>query len=252
MYGVILTGKNLKSVAPLLIALLSVGTVVGLLAPCSATAEFYSYEDKKGTVHFVDDVSRIPKQYRNKKQVRKDKYDDLPADERALLLERDREKLAADRRREAERQEQSRQQREAEERKAARELRANALKTKVVISGLQVFVPVTMRNGSAQTSAMLLLDTGATSSVITPEVAERLGIQESQNVKVGVVGGKVLNARRVVLGQMEVGPVRRSNQAAVIVRQRSGQFGDGLLGMSFLAGLKYTIDFQAQTINWIP
>jgi hypothetical protein len=28
--------------------------------------------------------------------------------------------------------------------------------------------------------------------------------------------------------------------------------GDGLLGMSFLGGLKYTIDFARQTINWMP
>lgn len=43
-----------------------------------------------------------------------------------------------------------------------------------------------------------------------------------------------------------------TEEAIIIVRQRQGEFGDGLLGMSFLAGLKYTIDFQRQSINWIP
>lgn len=222
------------------------------LLASQAGAEFYSYEDRSGTVHFVDDASRIPKEYRKKKQVRKDEYDDLDPQERTLMQQRDRERRAAARQQESERQEQSRRQRLEEEQQAAREARAKALATRVVINGRQVFVPVKLSNGSVETNAMLLLDTGATSSVISPAVAERLQLQESTNVKIGVVGGRVMNARRVVLSQMEVGPVRRYNQEAVVVRQRSDDFGDGLLGMSFLAGLKYTIDFNTQTINWIP
>lgn len=246
-----MSGKS-KLVMMMACALLPLGVAVPFLAPGKAGAEFYSYEDLKGTVHFVDEISKIPREYRHKKQVRKDEYDDLPADERALLLEKERKKRAADRRRETEQEEQSRQRRSAEERKAAQQLRTKALTTRVVISGRQVFVPVKLRNGSVETDVMLLLDTGASTSVITPEVAERLNIQEADNIKIGVVGGRVMNARRVILSQMEVGPIRRTNQEAVIVRQRSGEFGDGLLGMSFLAGLKYTLDFPTQTINWLP
>lgn len=215
-------------------------------------AEFYSYQDRSGTVHFVEDAAKIPKEYRNKKQVRKDEYDDLSAEERSRLQETKRQQQDEDRRRNSEESERSRQRRAAEERKAAQEARAKALATRVVISGRQVFVPVRLRNGDAETNVMLLLDTGATSSVISPEVAERLNIQEATNIKISVVGGRVMNARKVILSQMEVGPVKRTNQEAIIVRQRQGEFGDGLLGMSFLAGLKYTLDFEAQTINWIP
>ena len=230
-------------------ALLSLCAVAAFLAPGTTSAEFYSYEDKKGTVHFVEDSSKIPKEYRHKKQVRKDEYDDLSAEEQALLREKEQQKRDGNRRLETEQQEQSRQRRIAEERK---ELRAKALTTRVVILGRQVFVPVKLRNGSSETDVLLLLDTGATSSVITPAVAERLNIEETTNVKIGVVGGRVMNARKVVLSNMEVGPIKRENQEAIIVRQRQGEFGDGLLGMSFLAGLKYTIDFQRQSINWIP
>lgn len=245
-------GGKTRLSALLLYAFLALAVAVPFLAPHLAEAEFYSYEDKAGTIHFVDDASKIPREYRQKKQVRKEEYDDLPADERAAYLEKDRKKRAAEKLREAEQQESGRQRRLAEESRAAREARIKALKTQVVISGRQVFVPVTLRNGSAETSALLLLDTGASSSVISPEVAERLKIEESVNVKIGVVGGRVMNARKVVLSEMEVGPVKRMNQEAVIVRQSQGMFGDGLLGMSFLAGLKYTIDFQTQTIDWIP
>ena len=245
-------GAKARLYKKIVCALLSLCAVAAFLAPGTTSAEFYSYEDKKGTVHFVEDSSKIPKEYRHKKQVRKDEYDDLSAEEQALLREKEQEKRDAHRRRESWQQEQSRQRRMAEERKAAQELRAKALTTRVVISGRQVFVPVKLRNGSSETDVMLLLDTGATSSVITPAVAERLNIEETTNVKIGVVGGRVMNARKVVLSNMEVGPVKRENQEAIIVRQRQGEFGDGLLGMSFLAGLKYTIDFQRQSINWIP
>ncbi|HZV82008.1 MAG TPA: retropepsin-like aspartic protease [Geobacteraceae bacterium] len=223
-----------------------------LLLPAPAPAEFYSYEDRSGTVHFVDDPARIPHEYRQKKQVRKDEYDDLPADERSMMLERDRRERDAARRREEEAQSRSRRARRIAEAEAERERQRVALITPVAILGRQVFVPVRLSHGGAETDAMLLLDTGATTSVITPEVAARLKIGETDRVRVGVVGGRVLNAKRLLLSGMRVGPVNRTGQEVVIIRQRAGEMGDGLLGMSFLAGLKYTIDFEKQTLNWIP
>ena len=232
--------------------LLAFGMLALLLLPALAGAEFYSYEDRNGTIHFVDDQGKIPMEYRQKKQVRKDKYDDLSEEERALMLEKDRRELDAARRKEAHQEERSRLARSEKEHRETMERRRQALITPVVILGRQVFVPVRLTNGSVETDAMLLLDTGATSSVISPEVAARLNIEQADNVRVKVVGGRALKVKRTILKQMQVGPVQRDGQEVMIISQRGGGFGDGLLGMNFLAGLKYTIDFQKQTINWIP
>ena len=232
--------------------LLVLALLAELLLPVGADAEFYSFVDSSGSVHFVDDPARIPKQYRQKVQIRKDKYDDLSDEERGVMLENDRQARETLQAREKEEQDQARSARSERDRLAALERRRLALTTPVIISGLRVFVPVTLSNGATETEAHLLLDTGASMTLITPEVAARLNVEDADHVKVKVVGGKVLTARRVVLSKMQVGPVKRSNQQVVIVTQRGGGIGDGLLGMNFLAGLKYTIDFQKQTINWLP
>jgi hypothetical protein len=231
--------------------LLACGLLIALLLPVTATAEFYSYEDKSGTLHFVDELSSIPPEYRQQKQVRKDKYDDLPEEERMQLLEKERREREAQRRGEADREKRSRQARAAREAREAREQQRQALITPVTIQGRQVFVPVRLTNGSVETEAMLLLDTGATTSVISPDVAARLKIEQADNARAKVVGGRVLRVKRTSV-TMQVGPVKRGSQEVMIISQRGGGFGDGLLGMAFLAGLKYTIDFDKQVINWIP
>jgi predicted aspartyl protease len=229
--------------------MLALCLLAAILHPVGAGAEFYSYEDRSGTIHFVEDPGSIPKEYRQKKQIRKDKYDDLPESVRQQMLESDRREREEAQRSEAER---SRTLRFEKAEQASLERQRRQIITPVTIIGRQVFVPVLLTNGSTETETMLLLDTGATSSVISPEVAARLKIDQTDNAYVKVVGGRVLKVRKAILSKMQVGPIQKGSQEVVIISQRGGGSGDGLLGMSFLAGFKYTIDFDTQTITWMP
>ena len=70
------------------------------LPPRDLHGEFYEYVDKDGKRHFVDTMDRIPFEYRDQVVVYQEKYDHLPEEEKARMIERDR--LEYERRREEE------------------------------------------------------------------------------------------------------------------------------------------------------
>ena len=126
---------------------------------------------------------------------------------------------------------------------------------RVAITGNQVVVPVTIGYGDRVVQARLVLDTGASSTVISPEIAARLGINPGQTDKgiAQVVGGAILQTGIVKLGYITAGPRTRTGLKVHIVPHNGPPVGfDGLLGMDFLRGLTYHIDFQRGLITWGP
>lgn len=129
------------------------------------------------------------------------------------------------------------------------------LTTKVRIFGNQVLVPVTLTSGWKSEEVLLILDTGATQSVIDSEVAASLNINISRLEKsfAQVVGGALIATRSVQLDSVRVGPhTRRSMEITVIEHRGPAVHYKGLLGMDFLRGVRYDIDFEKQTIQWEP
>jgi predicted aspartyl protease len=128
------------------------------------------------------------------------------------------------------------------------------VETKVIIRGNKVFVPVTLTYGDNEVQTTLLFDTGAGSIVLHESVAEQLGIEEFQSASGQGVGGLPITTKMTRLTSVEVGPHRKQNLRADIVEFRGTADTDynGLLGMNFIRGLKYTIDFENQTIQWEP
>ena len=127
--------------------------------------------------------------------------------------------------------------------------------TPVVIVGNQVLVPVSLSHGDKTVQVTLLLDTGATCSLISREVAQRLGIdlERTERAKMQVVGGGSVEAWHTKLDRLTVGPQSKTDiDVAVVGQSGAGFTSDGLLGMNFLRNYRYSLDFTNKVINWAP
>ena len=108
-------------------------------------------------------------------------------------------------------------------------------------SARRIIIPVTLNES---VTANLLLDTGAPGLVITPQLAERLGLLDPEEggliITAGGIGGTV-PAILTAVDSIQVGDAYAEFLPATITQISSNHF-EGLVGMDFLAGYRISID----------
>ena len=148
--------------------------------PLILNAEFYKYVDKEGRTFFVDDLSKVPPEYRDQINVYREKYDDLPSDQKKTRLEADQQRQkenALEEQHQLELELQQEAEREEAERKLQEQLaEQQKMETAITIDGNRIFVPVTLGNNGIEVETLLLLDTGASHTVVHRDVAAQLNI----------------------------------------------------------------------------
>jgi len=222
------------------VSLVACMVLLCMLAPCDTFSKFYKYLDKDGEIHFVDNMSKIPHAYRRNIDSYSEKYDHLSEEERKEAILEDQK--------EARRIEQQRKERERE---LAEKEREESLKTKVVIRNNQVLVPVKLKYWRVEHEAVLLLDTGASITVLHSDLAERLCITDSVKSYAQVAGGRIITIGIAELKYIKLGPYTMKDASVSIIEHKGPAVEhQGLLGMDFLQGLDFDIDYNNQLIRW--
>jgi len=231
---------------------------VGLCCGLPVFAEFYKYVDKTGKTYYVDEVWKIPAEYQNQVGRYVEKFDHLPEDQKTQAVESDQERQ---RTLELEHQRQNElllrelrvrddldRQRQAE---IERKNKLKAMETRVTITNNQIIVPVSFSNGGLEAATQLILDTGATHTVIYRSFASQLNILSLAAGQSKVASGQSVFSEVGKVDSMKVGPIQ-ARDFPVIIMSFDGPpaFYSGLLGMDFLSRVEYVLDYENQVIRW--
>jgi predicted aspartyl protease len=188
-------------------------------AICSG-GQIYRWVDEEGTVHMAEDPAAIPPQFRDQTQKKS-----LELNPPSGIGKRS----------------------SASQSSTRTERSADGLKRfEISYQGLEgssrrIIVPVTFNES---VTANLLIDTGAPGLLISPQLAEKLGIldEEDSAIKItaGGIGGSV-PAMLAVVDSLSIGEATAEFLPAMITPVPSKAF-EGLVGMDFLSNYRINID----------
>lgn len=192
------------------------------LAAAPVLAEFYRYQDENGQTVFVDDMGKVPPEHRQDvksySEAASDPQPPAPAAEPSEPPQPDAAPLA---------------------------------ETPVKIRRNRVYVPATLGYGVVKIDAVLVLDTGATHTALFRDAAKRLFMRGLDRAIGRTASGGAVQVELATLDFIQVGPHRRErHRVGIVDAEGPSREYDGLLGMDFLAGLDFDIDFQRKVLVW--
>ena len=93
---------------------------------------------------------------------------------------------------------------------------------------------------------------GSSSILLHDNIALDLGISKYAISKAIGIGGMEVDAKAISLDYVIVGPFKKTNLTAHVIGYNgpTHQYYNGILGMNFLKGLEYFIDFDNKVIRW--
>jgi predicted aspartyl protease len=200
-------------ITPWRIALAALAVLVG---PGVVSAQFVRYSDEHGTPHYVDSFDRVPERYRDSAVTLG--YRNTPTVEPTEAGNK-----------------------------------AGALRGVTVIRytpGQPIMVNVRL-NGSA--SALLMMDTGADRTLISPRALAAAGVSLTRPVGTGQMHGVTGSDRMdfVVVNSVEIGEARVGRMTVASYEMPRAR-GDGLLGRDFLDQFNVSIDAARGEVTLAP
>jgi len=206
--------------------------MITLLFSQNSYGEFYQYRNAEGIICFTDDLSKVPDEEVEKKKVYYDQFDQRPITEETAPAE----------------EEMTRQERNGS-RKAGAESEASSTKFSFIEN--KILVRVTIGSRRKSTTATLLLDTGASTTVIHESLARRLGLRNRMIGQASIAGGQTIETGITMADFISLGPKRLDSPTLTVIPYSGGRTRhEGLLGMDFLKHFPHTIDTKNRRILW--
>jgi hypothetical protein len=205
---------------------LSILLFLTMLWTAPAGGEFYRYVGPDGRPVYVDDIGKVPPEYRDQvKPYAEAEGGDaepspVPGGDALIPAPLQPGEMTAD-------------------------------ATPVLVKDGRVFVPATIGYGILEAEVLLVLDTGASVTTLFRPAVEPLFMRGLNRTTGRTASGDVVSVELATLDFIRVGPHRREHLRAGIVDTDGKAAGyDGLLGMDFLRGLDFNIDFERELIVW--